>query len=227
MQRSLLPAAALVLFAAACSANGRGNTLAPVDASADVTFFDAGYAPADASGPSPDATIEPSTDASADAAADASDAAMALTDGQIVLVVSNANEGEIVFAQLAVRKSGTAGVRVFAQRMITDHSTANVQLVSVEEGQSIAPAPSAAAETLEAVTARTMDSLSPLSGRAFDLAYARSQVTTHAQVLTLLEGTLVPEARNAQLRALLRSAQTMVETHLALAKTLVLELGGD
>jgi putative membrane protein len=60
--------------------------------------------------------------------------------------------------------------------------------------------------------------LGTLSGRALDKAYVDHEVAYHQQVLAALDGTLIPNARNAELKALLVKVRPAFVAHLEHAK---------
>ena len=59
----------------------------------------------------------------------------------------------------------------------------------------------------------TRNKLSSLDGAAFDKAYVDNEVSYHKTVNTALSGTLIPDAQNPELKALLQSGLTLFEAH--------------
>jgi putative membrane protein len=240
------PAAAV----ASCS-NGDDNTTTtpPNDASLTDVFV------TDAAGDAPivfdGALLDAARDADAASLGDTSllDAA-ALSDGQIVGVVEAANSGEIEEALLATggvdglfdggldggleagllaatgfdagtARSTTPAVLSFADMMIVDHANSNVAVQSF----GIASQSSPVQTTLQSGVQTTLGQLSPLSGGAFDVAYAQSQVTAHQTVRDIVQNQLIPAAQNAQLKSFLQNTLLpTVQSHLAAAQTLLSQL---
>jgi putative membrane protein len=62
--------------------------------------------------------------------------------------------------------------------------------------------------------------LKSLKGAAFDKAYVDQEVTYHQQVIDALDKTLIPNATNEELRALLVKVRPAFVAHLELAKRL-------
>jgi putative membrane protein len=62
--------------------------------------------------------------------------------------------------------------------------------------------------------------LKKLSGNEFDRAYVDHEVAYHQSVLDALDKTLIPSARNAELRALLVKVRPAFVAHLEHAKKL-------
>jgi putative membrane protein len=68
-------------------------------------------------------------------------------------------------------------------------------------------------------------SLKTLKGAAFDKAYIDHEVAYHQQVLDALDKTLIPNAQNAELKALLVKVRPAFVAHLDHAKQLQSSLG--
>ena len=66
--------------------------------------------------------------------------------------------------------------------------------------------------------------LASLSGKAFDKAYVDNEVTYHETVLGALDKTLIPNASNAELKALLVKVRPAFVAHLEHAKHIQAEL---
>ena len=78
--------------------------------------------------------------------------------------------------------------------------------------------------SLQAGADATLKRLSHLSGRAFDRAYIDNEVAYHKTVNGALESTLIPSAKNGDLKSLLQTGLTLFREHQAhaeqIAKTL-------
>jgi len=59
-----------------------------------------------------------------------------------------------------------------------------------------------------------------MHGAEFDKAYIDNEVTYHTSVIGALNTVLLPNAKNAELKALLESGKPIFESHLEHAKTL-------
>ena len=64
------------------------------------------------------------------------------------------------------------------------------------------------------------DVLRELTGSAFDRAYMDNEVTYHEKLLRAIDETLVPGAKNAELKGLLQAVRPAVANHLARARIL-------
>ena len=69
-----------------------------------------------------------------------------------------------------------------------------------------------------------LDSLKKLKGKAFDMAYVEHEVGYHQAVLDALDKTLIPSAKNPELKALLEKVRPAIEAHLEHAKKIQAEL---
>jgi putative membrane protein len=70
----------------------------------------------------------------------------------------------------------------------------------------------------------TRTRLAGLSGKEFDKAYVDNEVTYHQTVLDALDKTLIPNASNAELKALLVKVRPAFVAHLEHAKHIQAEL---
>ena len=141
-----------------------------------------------------------------------------LTDGDIVQIVSLVNRGEVDQARLAQTRASSADVREFAQMMITDHQNAQSQLE--QDNIPDAAGGGETARLLEASAAATVAALRTYTGATFDRAYMQSQVDQHRWTLNALDQSLVPGARDGDLRGQLLAIRASVAAHLARAQQL-------
>lgn len=155
---------------------------------------------------------------SAPAAAPAEPAAGAVTDPQIADIVVAANEVDIRAGELAQSKGSSAQVKEFAQRMITDHSGVNQAATDLVTRLGVTPEPSPTSQQLRQGGEQSRGTLQGLSGAEFDRAYIDHEVTYHQQVLDAIDQTLIPNAQNPELKALLEQTRPAVAAHLQHAK---------
>jgi len=72
---------------------------------------------------------------------------------------------------------------------------------------------------------KNLANLKKLKGAEFDKAYIDNEVTYHQAVIDAIDKTLVPNAHNAELKALLVKVRPAFVAHLEHAKTLQSSLG--
>ena len=147
------------------------------------------------------------------------------TDAQIAAIVVTANQVDIDAGNLAKAKAMSKEVQSFAQLMVTDHTGVNKAATELVQKLKVRPETSATAESLKKGGDDNLAKLRTLSGAAFDKAYVDHEVTYHQAVLDALDQTLVPGARNAELKALLVKVRPAFVAHLDHAKHLQAKLG--
>jgi putative membrane protein len=146
------------------------------------------------------------------------------SDPQIAAIVVTANQVDIDAGTLAKSKSQSASVKEFAQLMITDHSGVNKAATELVQRLHVTPASSPTSESLQKGGDDNLASLKRLSGPAFDKAYVDHEVAYHTAVLGAVDQTLIPSARNAELKALLVKVRPAFVAHLEHARHLQAEL---
>jgi putative membrane protein len=149
------------------------------------------------------------------------------TDAQIAAIVVTANQVDIDAGQLAAKKASNAEVRKFGQQMVTDHTGVNKAAVDLATKLKVTPQENETSRALKAGGDKNLATLKGLSGAAFDKAYVDHEVAYHTQVLEALDKTLIPNASNAELKALLVKVRPAFVAHLEHAKGLQQSLGSS
>jgi putative membrane protein len=149
------------------------------------------------------------------------------TDPQIAAIVVTANQVDIDAGRLAERKAHAADVKAFAKRMVTDHTGVNQAAVSLAQKLHLTPESNATSESLKQGGEQNLAALRNLSGQAFDKAYIDHEVAYHQSVLDAMDKTLIPDAQNPQLKALLVKVRPAFEDHLEHAKQIQTTLAGQ
>lgn len=147
------------------------------------------------------------------AASTRSDAAMAaptmMTDADILKVFMTSNDGEIVTSQAVVDDAQSADVRRYAQMMISMHTTLNDRARAI----GIEPRDNQVSASMRQNATAKAAQINSMSGAMQDRAYMETQVVLHGNTLDMLTNVLIPNARDARLRALLTEARPSVEQH--------------
>jgi putative membrane protein len=146
--------------------------------------------------------------------------AQARNDAQIAAIVVTANQVDIDAGKLAAIKGASAPVKAFGSQMATDHTSVNKQATDLVTKLGVKPEDNATAQSLKSGGEDNMKKLEGLSGAAFDKAYVDHEVVYHQAVLDALDKTLVPNAKNAELKALLVKVRPAFVAHLDHAKML-------
>jgi putative membrane protein len=110
--------------------------------------------------------------------------------------------------------------------MVTDHTGVNKQATELVTKLHVKPEDNSTSQSLKAGGDKNVDTLKTLKGAAFDKAYIDHEVAYHQQVLDALDKTLIPGAKNEELKALLVKVRPAFEAHLAHAKQVQSSLGG-
>lgn len=151
--------------------------------------------------------------------------AQAVNDAQIASIVVTANQVDIDAGKLAAAISTNAEVKKFGQLMVTDHTAVNKQAVALVTKLEVTPQDNDTSKSLKAGGEKNIAKLKTLKGAAFDKAYVDQEVAYHQAVLDAVDKTLIPNASNAELKALLVKVRPAFVTHLEHAKHLQTTLG--
>ena len=135
-------------------------------------------------------------------------------DAQIAAIVVTANQADIDAGTLAKSKSGNKAVKEFAQRMITDHTGVNKAATELVKKLKVEPEENATSKSLKKGGDDTLKRLKALKGAEFDKAYIDNEVTYHRTVLDALDKTLIPSAKNDELKPLLVKVRPAFVAHL-------------
>ena len=147
-------------------------------------------------------------------------AAQTVNDAQIAAIVVTANQVDIDAGKLAASTSKNADVKKFAQLMVTDHTGVNQQAVALVTRLKVTPEDNETSRSLKAGGEKNVATLKPLKGAAFDKAYVDHEVAYHQAVLDAVDKTLIPNAKNEELKALLVKVRPAFVAHLDHAKQL-------
>jgi len=159
------------------------------------------------------------------AAGSSAHAAAGPSDPQIAAIVVTANQVDIDAGKLAKSKAHSKEVGEFAQLMITDHTGVNKSATELVHKLHVTPESNATSDSLKKGGEENLANLKTLSGAAFDKAYVDHEVAYHQAVLDAVDKTLIPNAQNAELKALLVKVRPAFVAHLDHAKHLQSELG--
>ena len=134
-------------------------------------------------------------------------------DAQIAHIVVTANQVDIDAGKLAESKGAKADVKAFGKMMVTDHTGVNKEATALVEKLKVS-------ESIKKGGEDNLKNLKALSDGAFDKAYIDHEVAYHQQVIDAMDKTLVPNAKNTELKALLVKVRPAFVAHLDHAKQL-------
>lgn len=149
------------------------------------------------------------------------------TDPQIVGIVVAANNIDIDYGKLALKKSRNKEVKGFAQQMITDHTALQKAVSDLGAKLKVTPADSDTSKSLKSQSEETTAKLKGLTGKAFDKAYIANEIGFHKAVMNANETVLIPNAQNADLKSALQGAQPLFQGHLEHAEKVQAALGSN
>lgn len=141
-----------------------------------------------------------------------------LTDPEIASVAVTANQIDVDYGKIALKKSKNTELRKFAQTMIDDHTSIIDQAVALAKKLGVTPKDNAVTKSLLDGSKKTKMTLNSKEGKAFDKAYIDNEVSYHEAVISTVKNVLIPQTQNAELKALLQSVMPLLEHHLGMAK---------
>ena len=147
------------------------------------------------------------------------------TDPQIADIVVTANQVDIDAGKLAKSMTQNADVKAFAQQMIADHTGVNKAATALVTKLKVTPEDNATSQSLMKGGEDNLKNLKTLKGADFDRAYIDHEVAYHQSVIDAIDNTLIPSAKNEELKALLVNVRPSFLAHLEHAKEIQAKLG--
>ncbi len=141
-----------------------------------------------------------------------------LSDAEVASVAVVANQIDIAYADIANEKSQNAEILKFARTMASDHKAVIGQAADLVKKLGVTPKENDVSKKLLADAENTKKLLRSKSGDAFNKAYIDNEVAYHKAVIGAVEGLLIPETENAELKTLLQNVVPALKTHLAHAE---------
>jgi putative membrane protein len=128
---------------------------------------------------------------------------------------------EVQLGQLAQQNASSSAVKQFGEKMVSDHTQANQQLMSVAQQKGVTP-PS----DLDTHDKNTKDRLSKLQGAEFDKAYMQNMVKDHEKDVAEFK----KEAQNGKdpdVKAFAQKTLPTLEQHLQMARSVASQVGAS
>ena len=135
------------------------------------------------------------------------------TDPQIAHIAYTAGNIDVVAAKQALARSHNRAVRSFAQQMVRDHQAVNEKALALVKKLHVAPEDNVTSQGLSKAASAELAKLARLKGAAFDREYVANEVAFHKTVNGALESTLIPSAKNGELKSLLETGLTLFREH--------------
>jgi putative membrane protein len=143
-----------------------------------------------------------------------------LSDAEIAHVAVTANAIDIELAALAPSRASDGEVAAFARTMVTDHTAVNERAAALAARLGVVPANNDVSRSLRDGAHDARQTLEATRGESFDVAYMEREVAYHQAVLEALDGILIPQTRNAELRGLLEEVRPAIAAHLNHARSI-------
>ena len=143
-----------------------------------------------------------------------------VNDAQIAAIVVTANQVDIDAGKVAESMGRSSDVKKFGKDMVRDHTGVNKSAVELVTKLKVTPEDNPTAMSLKKGGMENVANLKTLKGKAFDKAYIDHEVAYHEQVIEAMDKTLIPGAKNEELKALLVKVRPAFVSHLAHAKHL-------
>jgi putative membrane protein len=143
-----------------------------------------------------------------------------LTDPEIASVAVTANQIDMGYADIAISKSKDTSILDFARTMKRDHQAIIDQAVALVTKLGVTPKDNSVTQSLLSGATKTKQMLNSKSGKAFNKAYIDNEVAYHKAVISTVNDVLIPEAQNAELKALLQKVVPLLNAHLSHAEML-------
>lgn len=147
------------------------------------------------------------------------------TDDQIIALLTTFNAGQVDLANIVRERGHDARVRTFARVLHDDHEAALRQELALQVPRVALP-PTERMRAIRGAAAAEAARLKQLEGHDLDAEFLSSQVTMQRDALDMIDATLVPNARRAEVRAHLRDFRDRVDRHARDASALGHDIGG-
>lgn len=130
---------------------------------------------------------------------------------------------DLACAQLAVEKGHSAEVKAFARTLVSEHGLARQLARDVASMMNVTLKPSSDG-TRRAEHERTLKALRERPDIAFDVLFVRHEVEYHKDLVDLINKEWIPDAKNADLSALLAQVGPALDGHRTMAEALLQKL---
>lgn len=144
-----------------------------------------------------------------------------MSDLEYAHIAYTADNIDIRYAHLALAISENPAIHEFANTMIRDHTAVNAAALGLLDKLGASAQDNAFSQTLNTNAEKIIDNLSQLRGAEFDKAYAENELAYHQAVNGLVEGTMIPNIDNAEVKALFEQGLEIFKAHEGHAEVMV------
>ncbi len=137
-----------------------------------------------------------------------------LTDPEIASIAVTANQIDVDYGKIALKKSKDKDAIEFANTMIKDHNAIIDMAVTLANKLGVVPKDNAVTQSLLEGAEKMKKELNATSKKGFNKKYIDNEVAYHKAVITTVKDVLIPQTSNSELKELLQTAVPILETHL-------------
>ncbi|MGC9193843.1 MAG: DUF4142 domain-containing protein [Syntrophobacteraceae bacterium] len=139
-------------------------------------------------------------------------------DKNFLMKAASGGMFEVKMGEVALKQAANEQVKTFGQRMVTDHTKANQQLMETAKRVDFTP-PS----VINKKDQKMHDKLSKLQGADFDAKYMDEMVSDHEKDIDLFKKE-ADEGKNDTVKEFAKNTLPVLQEHLAMAKDVQAEL---
>jgi putative membrane protein len=149
----------------------------------------------------------------------AADNELASSDKKFITEAAQGGLLEVKLGELASKNGTDQSVKDFGQQMVTDHTKANEQLMTVAKSKNVdVPA------ELDSKGQKMVDKMSKLSGADFDKAYMKDMVKDHEKDVKEFKKE-AKDGKDADVKKFAEDTVPTLEHHLEMARTTAEKVG--
>jgi len=142
------------------------------------------------------------------------------SDANIAAMLVAGNDVETAYSEQALAKSRDADIRKFATMTRMDHESMSRTVGALATKLKLKPSDDEAALILRDDAAERRGRFRDLEGFAYDSAYIHNEVASHTLLLAVIDESLAPAAKSAELRQLLAEVRPAIAAHMQHAEIL-------
>ncbi|MCF6220369.1 MAG: DUF4142 domain-containing protein [Robiginitomaculum sp.] len=148
-----------------------------------------------------------------------------LNDLEIAHVAYTADNIDIRYANIALKRSSNPDIHAFAQTMIRDHKAVNELALALLDKLGASVQDNFLSQTLNKNAEPIIAKLESLSGKEFDIYYASNELAYHKAVNDLVENSFIPNIENTEVKELFEVGLGIFKGHQEHAQMMVNKLG--
>jgi putative membrane protein len=142
------------------------------------------------------------------------------TEQQFLRQAASDGLAEVQLGTMAARQAASPEVQRFGQRMVTDHTKANQELMALAQSKHIS-----IPKDIDKEHQKTAEALAKQEGASFDREYLRHMVTDHEKAVQLFS-RVAQEGKDADIKAFASKTLPTLQEHLQMARQLTQQQGG-